>query len=386
MFVRSLAPLKARSVCAALIGVVWLGAAHAQSFDPKANLAEPAQKFIKVENPEVLKTIKRVFIPSFTMHVVTESKISQDLPGIAVAFGGVTGMTITLKGADNDRMQAIADDVYQQTVQNLTIAGFEVIPLERFANNENYKKLVEAGSKTPYVSDSDAGKGLVHSSAGLPAYLMDEVSFIPPPTNFKPRFLRSKDDEVKDLYQPMNRTLLSFSSIGSAMAEQALMRDLDAALLKVRFTVTAGQLTANHDFWKTSDIKTKAAASFPPLVNRFAFITPKGDRARISVKEHVSSAELGEMVNTTTAASQVGDVARNVANVGLSVVLGRGIGFGRERTYEWQVDPKAFEQVTEDYLKGLTDMMVLTAQQHIQGAVKPPAESGAAASTGSAAN
>ena len=335
------------------------GLATAQSLDPKADLTEAAQKFVEVENGEHLKGLKRVIIPSFLVHFVTESKAEAQINGIQVVTGAPSDVKITLKGAEDARMQAVAESLYQRTVTQLTEAGIVVVPAEQLKAKPAYADLVAASTKGPKEEDAKAGKGKFHTPQDLPLYYMDEAGFIPKVTI---RLFGNKPPE--DAFLPFGTKFGSAFSAGAVqMAEQQLAKEFDAAILKVRVTVLAGQLNVAQSFWTGKDISTEAAASFPPLVNRFAFVLPDGNKARLSLKEQVSSGKLGELVNVTSAGSQAADVARNVLSVALMLGGQRGIGYGRSAEYEWRVAPEDFEKVIEQYQPGVSGMFALRLKQ-----------------------
>jgi hypothetical protein len=335
------------------------GIAPGQTLDPKSDLAEPAQKFVEVENGEYLKGLKRVIIPSFLVHFVTESKADAQINGIQVITGAPSDVKITLKGAEDARMQTLTEALYIRTVAQLTGAGIEVVPVEKLKAQPAYNDLVTASSKGPKEEDAKAGKGKFHTPQDLPLYHLDEASFIP-----KVRISLFGNKPPEDAFLPLGTKLGSAFSAGSVqLAEQQLAKELDAAILKVRITVLAGQLNVATNFWTGKEISTVAAASFPPLVNRFAFVLPNGNKARLSLREQVTSGPLGELVNVTSAGSQAADVARNVLSVALMLGGQRGIGYGRSAEYEWRVSPEDFEKVIVSYQPSVSGMFTQQLKQ-----------------------
>lgn len=301
--------------------------------------AAVAEQAVEVENADKLKGLKRVVIPAFNVHFLTESKADVQINGVQVVTGAPSNVKVTLKGADPARFQAIADALYDRVVLQLKDAGIEVVPIEQLKAHPAYAELAARGDTSPKEEDAAAGKGLFHSAHGLPLLHMDEVAFI---QKFEIKLFGGKKPE--DTFLPLSTKISSGFSAGFvAQAEARLAKELDAALLKVRVTVLGGTLEVGHSFWTGKEISTKAAASLPPLVNRFAFILPNGDRARLSLKQAVASGELGEMVNVTSGVSQAADVARNVLNVAM-ILGGKGsIGYGRSADYEWRVEPAPYE-------------------------------------------
>lgn len=334
-------------------------AAWAQSFDPAADLNEPAGKFVEIENGDQLKGLKRVILPSFLVHFVTESKAEAQINGIQVITGAPSNVKITLKGTEEARLQALTEALYARTTAQLAEAGIEVVTPEQLKAKPAYQELVKASAKSPKEEDAKAGKGKFYTPQELPLYYMDEAAFIPKITI---KLFGNKPPE--DAFLPLGTKMASAFSAGALQtAEQQLAKDFDAAILKVRITVLAGQLNVANNFWTGKDISTTAAASFPPLVNRFAFILPNGNKARLSLKEQVSSGPLGELVNVTSAGSQVADVARNALSVALILGGQRGGGYGRSADYEWRVGPEDFQKVIEQFQPGVTGMFAQQLKQ-----------------------
>jgi len=358
------------TACATLL-VPPLARAQAQaSADPAASSASapttagalPAGA-VEVDNPEKLKGLKRVVIPAFNVHFLTESRADVQINGVQVITGAPSNVKVTLKGADPARFQAIADALYDRTVQQLQAAGIEVVPIDQLKAHPSYAELAQRGDTGPKEEDASAGKGTFVTARGLPLIHMDEVSFI---QKFEIKLFGGKKPE--DTFLPLSTKLSSGFTAGFvAQAESKLAKELDAALLKVRITVLGGTLDVGHSFWTGKEISTKAAASLPPLVNRYAFILPNGDRARISLKQAATSAELGEMVNVTSAGSQAADVARNVLNVALILGGARtSVGYGRSADYEWRVEPALYERVIDAQTATVAEAFSQRLKQAVQ--------------------
>lgn len=145
-----------------------------------------------------------------------------------------------------------------------------------------------------------------------------------------------------------------FAAAQTQQIENRIATGLGATILKVRLTVLGGQLTPDSSFWGSGKVSTRAAASFVDTVTRYAFITPDGNKARISLQETVATDEIGELVNTTSDGSKATDTAKNVALVALNVAslaarlggLNTGYtgGFSATSEYECRVRPELFEK------------------------------------------
>lgn len=339
-------------------GVLASGVARAadtpENFDPSASPAVMAGKFVEVENPEYLKGLKRVVIPSFMVEFVTEAKASVALSGIQLAMGGNSSALIRIKGAQPEQFQEVTDRLYEQTVAELRQAGIEVVDKAVLQASPTFKAMAEKGEKAPRPEEAKGGKGVFHTAEGLPLYFMNEQAFITK--------LFSKPKE--DLYLTFGTQFASnFSTAQMPALEEQLARELDATVLKVRITFLGGTAKRESNIWIGGSAKAEGAASFAPVATRYAFITGKGDKARISLKDTVNTGQIGEMVNVTSSASKAVDVARNTLTVAsrFGAAFGmRGIdlGYGNDVEYEWQVEPGSFEKVIVDFHPAIARMFL----------------------------
>lgn len=323
-------------------------------FDPQAPAAAMATQYVEVENPEYLKSLKRVVIPSFMVQYVTEAKASSELSGISLALGSNSSALIRMKGAQPEQFQAVTDRLYEQTVAELAKAGIEVVPKEQLKASATFQEIAAKGEKAPREEEAKGGKGVFHTAGDLPLYFMNEQAFI--------QKLFSKPKE--DIYLTFGTKFGSgFSTAQMPMLEEKLAKEFDAAVLKVRITFLGGTAQREHSFWTGGSATAQGAASFAPAATRYAFINGNGDKARISLKSAVNTGALGEMVNVTSTTSKAVDVARNTLTVASRLgaafgVRGVDLGYGSEVEYEWRVEPGSFEKVIQDFHPALARMFL----------------------------
>lgn len=323
-------------------------------FDPQAPAAAMAAKYVEIENPDYLKNVKRVVIPSFMVEYVTEAKASAELTGIALAVGGASSALIRMKGAQPEQFQAVTDRLYEQTVAELARAGIEVVPQAQLKASATFQEIAAKGEKAPREEEAKGGKGVYHTAVDLPLYFMNEQAFI------QKLFSKPKDD----IYLTFGTKFGSgFSTAQIPMLEEKLAKEFDAAVLKVRITFLGGTAQREHSIWTGGSATAQGAASFAPTATRYAFINGNGDKARLSLKSTVNTGHLGELVNVTSTASKAVDVARNTLTVAsrLGAAFGmRGVdlGYGSEVEYEWRVEPGSFEQVIQNYHPAVARMFL----------------------------
>jgi len=258
---------------------------------------------------------------------------------------------------------------YEQTVAQLRARGIEVVEHAELAALPEFAELAASGIKPlPSEQDAKAGKGLFFTAQGLPLHLIDETQFMP---SFS--FGRKKQD---DFLTFGTRFAGGFAAAQTQQIESRIATSLGATILKVRLTVLGGQLTPDSSFWGSGKVSTRAAASFVDTVTRYAFITPDGNKARISLQETVATDEIGELVNTTSDGSKATDTAKNVALVALNVAslaarlggLNTGYtgGFSATSEYECRVRPELFEKTVLSHHESIAGLFGDRLQQPAQ--------------------
>ncbi len=335
-----------------------------KDYNPDGDQAAAAEQYVEVENPEKLAGINRVVIPSFMVEFVTEAKADTRIDGIAMFTGAPSNAVVKLVGGNPENFQEITEVLYKQTVAQLSAAGIEVVSLEKLKANPTFGEIAAKGEKAPREEEAKAGKGVFHSAHGLPLYYMDEVNFIP---RFEIKLFNNKPRE--DAFLTFGTKFgAGFATAGIPQLEEKLAKELDATVMKVRLTVMGGTAHVEHSFWNGNTVTVKGAGAFAPLVNRYAFIRSNGDKARVSLKQPLTTSEIGQFVDVTSAASKAGDVARNAITVAsrLAPVFGvRGVdlGYGNSRDYEWRVEPGTFENVIVKYYPGISKMFLTKMRQ-----------------------
>lgn len=329
----------------------------AADFMLNGDLKAQAEQFVKVENAEHLVGIKKVAITSFMVDFVTELQHSKAISGLGLAMGGDSDVSIKLIGANNEQFQAIAEKLYAETVEQLTAKGIEVVGKDALAALPEFTELSSRGlTPLPSLEDAKAGKGLFFTAQGLPLYHMDEKAFI---TSFNP-FDKPQEDNFLTFG---SRFSSGFSAGQNADLEEKIAQKLNASVLKVRLTLLGGQLKPDTSFWSTGGkVSTRAAASFASMVNRYAFITPQGKKARVSLKEAIGTDDVGELVNVTTGATKAADTAKTIVSIASFAARLGGVGvpsinaYSSTNDFECRVQPESFEKSVLAQYKGVAGM------------------------------
>lgn len=136
----------ASAAAAAVLLAACAGGSIAK-YDPKLPADQQAKTYLAAERTGNMKTVKKVFISSFDVLFVTKSAAS------AQAGGGVGQGTTNvhayyhLKNVDDARMQAITEKLFADAKAKLAAAGYELVDLSA---DPLFAKLTESAEASPY--------------------------------------------------------------------------------------------------------------------------------------------------------------------------------------------------------------------------------------------
>jgi hypothetical protein len=236
----------------------------------------PAQ--IATDNASMIKDVKRVAITQFVVQFFDRQN---DMATSAGFHGGATAsINLTVAGPTAEQYQRITDQLYDDAVKAMQVAGIEVIPHATLAAHPEYAKLSESGKPSPLQDEKVIGYGgWTYSTKGLPITFDsdDEESFM----------VSSRDKDPRgDHYRSMG-SMLGGNSTSTRWAEWNLAKGLDTHLLKVRVTVPMAFVGASGGLL-SGGVSTKASAA-PRLardVTRFTFRRERS-AARVRLDQHL---------------------------------------------------------------------------------------------------
>ena len=240
-----------------------------KEFDLNESPATLAKTFVDAKKPSALKGIKRVAIPNFQVEFAVENSTS--------AFGGGTAGSASVKsrvmliGIEDAVFQKIADDLYDKLVADLTAAGIEVLPYDKFKDNEHYQKIKSKFRPSATEMRSQDGRSKFYSAHGQPMYFFGKDTHIGGV---------SAIGEAFTTVQPQN-------------IEPSIARDLDAALLSVRMMVDIAkqESSGQHLMGGFASVKTEAQLNIMAQFTDYKVLTPHNGMAVISLVKNINSAE-----------------------------------------------------------------------------------------------
>ncbi|MCA9399618.1 MAG: hypothetical protein KC618_07705 [Candidatus Omnitrophica bacterium] len=256
----------------------------------------------------------KVIVPYFRVTFATGGKYLNAVGGITTSK---TKIYSKLNGVEESIMQDVTNAMYEDLIQQLKDAGYEVLDVSMLDDNATYQKLAES-SKFPVVKKNFAQ------------------------------------------FTPNNRYFPGTVSVKAFM----LARDVDALMLKADYTVNFITMARNEQ--KFNLLKDKSDVAVGQGINVFgelAVITEKGPVA-FMIQQPINSAfPIGEVVDATTGMNKVSD---GVALVGS--LLGGNVGNRQSTsTVEVNAEPEAYKKATADALSKSNGTLVSFMAASIAG-------------------
>lgn len=339
--------------CASLVAAspLWAQSTPAPEAAPAAAItAKLPEKPVHVEEGALLKGVTQVAIPSFQVYVLTDQSASASAQG-GSRTSTLAGVYTELKvsGLTPERLKALTNQLYDETVRQLQAQGIRVLPREQLQALPAYAALQAVGDPDGLAIDTRGGKGQVFAAYDLPVIHLNEMAWLH--RNSGGLFGGPK---VEDLYVSLGDTVSGGFKIGKVKPPlQALAQAAQLPLLQVRLVMTAAQLKAKGGGFFSQEASTQAQANLalPAFTNRFLLMTLGGDFARVSLNANVLSEEgLGQIRDVTSS----GQVAANVAVTALTMAAAAFGGVGRgvvqnNRDLELVTTPETFDAVSRPY-------------------------------------
>lgn len=105
------------------------------AYEPGADAAGDAAKYLWVSKPGGAKGVRRVIIPFFQVQYVIKGEAS------AGTSKASSSTIMRLAGIDNAKMQAMTDAVYGHFIEQLKASGYEVVELDAARSYPAWKDL-----------------------------------------------------------------------------------------------------------------------------------------------------------------------------------------------------------------------------------------------------
>jgi hypothetical protein len=282
-------------------------------FDPAAEPAALAAAFLKVDKPKALAGISTVAISNFRVEFAVENNGKAQSSGTQ----GATSVKadILLQGIDDPTRQAIADQLYDGFVADLTAAGIQVVPYETLAANAEYQTLAPRFKKSYEPVGTQLGKSVFVGPHAMPVYFTND-----------------------DRHLGLGAAFGSLNTTQPQNIEPAIARSLNAAILRVGMNIQfAAQKSSGGMFRSGSSIESDTRLAFFPETTQILVVSPAAGKSRITLEHPV--ALQGEIMKLEDAMAGSEKAANAVGNV----ITGLTTGITRQvKRYNATATPDAY--------------------------------------------
>jgi hypothetical protein len=300
-----------------------------------AELPGRAAALTKVTSEKSLAGVKRVAIGQFQVEYVKRSL------GLTAKERNQTTVTYEIvTPLPDSSLQAQTDKLYQAFVQQLTAAGFEVVPRETMMASPGWAKIAAIAKPSPAEVSTDSGKGSLTNAFGDPYYY-----------------------GIPDAHLGSMGSMNWGFALG-VVKEQALAAELNAAVIDVRMVVGFKETDKHNDLFALARVGSSFVGN-PRLVAQAVAtgmtVTPaKGSPATITLNSELMFP--GDTLATTMKMDTSGlQEASNIAAKGMFAmrIMGNFVpGAGSLGAMKLNTAYKvACSPAEGDYLKGVDESL-----------------------------
>jgi hypothetical protein len=301
--------------------------------------ASRASSLLKAVEPAVLKDVRRVALPLFTVEFVIADSQQASTSGFGAAGRATQSTSFTLKGVGEPDFQAITDTLYTDLVAQLKAAGIEVLPREQLLASPTYKKLAAAGVASPVRSDS----AITVAAGGLPIYGFSKV--------------QGGGSGSGGLFAALSSLGNTAGAIGAAMDTAELNKELGAAVVEVQLRVHFVQLTNdNKGFLGRLSSTASVTAKAYPSVQAATFHVQSGTRGTLTLQNPLML-DASAITEVRKAPTTTGEVAGAVLAGLIRMASGSKDSSGSD-AMEAVADPVKYREVVGSGLSNVGQMFV----------------------------
>ena len=296
-----------------------------QSFNPAGDPTTLVEQYLTIKKAEKLKGIKKITIPQFMVQFVTRNAGSASASSAASKQTAVH-VTYNLTNVDQAQMQAIADKMYDQVVEEFTKAGIEVVPVDTYKQAKPFQKLLSSAKKAPFsVSEMDR-TSVYFGAKDLPVYFA-----------------------MYDKRQGLgNMFAAQFSNFNPDKWEERISEENNCAVLIVNIGVAFASMDTKGGWWKDrASVKTKLKVALLPEDTRYIVYSKEGT-TRFTLKEPVFAE--GTFITDVTDALRTDE---KVANA-----IGGALGTGSKTLkYNANADAAAYTSLVEKHITAIDSLI-----------------------------
>jgi hypothetical protein len=273
-------------------------AKDAPAFDPAAAPAGLAADFLDGDKLDRLAGTKRIAITNFRVEFAVENSASAQ--SSSSAGWTASKSQIRLTGISDENRQAITDQLYDNLVQQLTSAGFEVLPMATVQADAEYQSLQPVLKTSTEPVGTQIGKSVFVGPRGMATYRSNE-----------------------DRHLGVGSLLGGISTTQPQNIEPRIAKSLDATVLRATVAVHFVNQSAKGGMFRMgSSVTTEESLALVPELTQFLFITPGDGKARISLKHPVTMP--GDILTLADVTKGKDKAAEAIGNVLTGLMAGGG--------------------------------------------------------------
>ena len=304
--------------------VAGCGSPPPQSFNPSGDPTTLVEQYLTIKKADKLKGIKKVAIPQFMVQFVTRNAGSASASSAASKSTAVH-VTFNLTNVDQTQMQAIADKMYDQVVDEFTKAGIEVVPIATYKQAKPFQRLLSDAKKAPFTVTEMDRTSVYFGAKELPVYF-------------------AMDDKRQGLG---NMFKAQFTNFNPGKWEEKISEENDCAVLIINYGVAFASMDTKGGWWKDrASVKTKLKVALLPEDTKY-IVYSKNGTTRFTVKEPVFAE--GNFITDVTDALRADE---KVANA-----LSGAIGGSRSLKYNANADAAAYTALVEKHITAIDSLI-----------------------------
>ncbi len=352
----------AAAMGAACMTMAWGGAAQALPFGPSG----PKSVEFQADNPaaaaihltsmqlEGLKGVRRIVVPQFQVEYVMRSQ------GLTRKERNQVTVEYSVAGISDAALQAVTDKLYARFVEGLRSAGLEVVSDQDLRGTQAWSKLAAVAKPSATELKSESGVARMITAGAAPYY------FYPGDTH------------------------LGVSAVGwgftqAHMTEQALSKELDAAVMTVHLVVGIRETDKHSQAFalvRTAssfvgdpklNIEAPSSALYIANAGRTGGVMKPTGRAGFAVKtdllfqEDVLGPTLKDASGVSNTAGNALSSAMFAGNL-LANMAGGGIGMKLYKSYKFESSPAEADYIAavDRNLSGFQDALLAQLKAAIQ--------------------
>lgn len=304
------------------------------SFQPAAQ----AGQLFKAALPEVLKGVKRVAVPLFTVDFVTADSEKAEASGFGSAGRATAISAYKLKGVGQAEFQALTDAAYSAFMADLQAAGFETVPLEQVQAQALFRKLLAGGKPAPALRSD----GMMLAPPGMGIYGFSDVA---------------SGGSKPGLFGGLAAMGTALSAVGGAVDTAELAKALDAAVVEVQLRVHFVQLVnENKGFLGRMGSSATVSAKVYPSITSATYTVQSSTRGTLTLKQPLAL-DAGAFTEVRSAPTTATDVAAGVMTALISLASKGGSSVSTEDK-EAVADPARYSAAVAQGLASANQMFV----------------------------